>query len=157
MTRALDWCRSTRVALHRVGMSNDELIEAHLTESVIGAFYEVYNILRFGLLEQAYMAALERELRARDHAVAREVWVPVFYKGEVISRQRIDMIVDDRLVVEAKSTQELHKSAPRQVYNYLRATRLQVGLLLHFGPEAAFYRFVHTQDTPPAPRRGRIE
>jgi len=57
--------------------------------------------------------------------------------------------VDERLVVEAKSTQELHKSAPRQVYNYLRATRLQVGLLLHFGPEPAFYRLVHTHPDPP--------
>jgi GxxExxY protein len=71
--------------------------------------------------------------------------VPVYYKGDVMSRQRIDMIVDQRLVVEAKATHELHKSAPRQVYNYLRATRLQVGLLLHFGPDPAFYRLVHTE------------
>ena len=134
-------------------MSEHELIEAQLTESVIGGFYEVYNTLGFSFLEQVYMAALERELRARRHAVAREVWVPVIYKGEEISRQRIDMIVDERLVIEAKSTQELHKSAPRQVYNYLRATRLRVGLLLHFGPEPAFYRLVHTQDPPASQER----
>jgi GxxExxY protein len=130
-------------------MSEHELIEEQLTKSVIGAFYEVYNTLGYRYLEQVYLAALERELRARGHAVGREVWVPVHYKGEVISRQRLDMIVDERLVVEAKSTQELHKSAPRQVYNYLRATRLQVGLLLHFGPERAFYRLVHTHPDPP--------
>ena len=129
-------------------MSEDELLEGHLTESVIGAFYEVYNTLGYRFLEQVYLAALERELRARGHAVGREVWVPVHYKGEEISRQRLDMIVDERLVVEAKSTQDLHKSAPRQVYNYLRATRLQVALLLHFGPEPAFYRLVHTQPGP---------
>ena len=125
-------------------MSDHRLIEERLTESVIGAFYEVYNTLGFRFLEQVYMMALERELRARDHVVGREVWVPVYYKGDEIARQRIDMIVDERLVVEAKSTHDLHKSAPRQVYNYLRATRLQVGLLLHFGPEPAFYRLVHT-------------
>jgi len=130
-------------------MSEHELIEEQLTKSVIGAFYEVYNTLGYRYLEQVYLAALERELRSRGHAVGREVWVPVHYKGEVISRQRLDMIVDERLVVEAKSTQELHKSAPRQVYNYLRATRLQVGLLLHFGPEPAFYRLVHTHPDPP--------
>src|SRR3954468_23397747 len=129
-------------------MSDHELIEEQLTESVIGGFYEVYNSLGFGFLEQVYMAALERELRARGHAVGREVWVPVHYKGEEISRQRIDMVVDERLVIEAKSTQDLHRSALRQVYNYLRATRLQVGLLLHFGPDPAFYRLVHTQPTP---------
>jgi GxxExxY protein len=130
-------------------MPERELIEEHLTKSVIGAFYEVYNTLGYRYLEQVYLAALERELRERGHAVGREVWVPVHYKGEVISRQRLDMIVDERLVVEAKSTQELHKSAPRQVYNYLRATRLQVGLLLHFGPDPAFYRLVHTHPDPP--------
>jgi GxxExxY protein len=137
---------------------SSHLIEERLTESVIGAFYEVYNALGFGFLEQVYMAALGRELRAREHIVGREVWVPVYYKGEEISRQRIDMIVDERLVVEAKATQELHKSGPRQLHNYLRATRLQVGLLLHFGPEPVFYRLVHSREARPVARRkGRIE
>ena len=121
-------------------MSDAQLAEEQLTHSVIGAFYDVYNTLGFGFLEQVYTSALERELRARGHAVGREVYVPVLYKGDEISRQRIDMIIDQRLVVEAKATQELHKSAKRQVHNYLRATRLQVGLLLHFGPEPCFYR-----------------
>src|SRR3954471_13665606 len=118
-------------------MPDHTLIDEQLTRSVIGAFYTVYNTLGFGFLERVYMMALERELRDRGHAVGREVYVPVCYKDTVISRQRIDMIVDERLVIEAKSTQELHNSAARQVYNYLRATRLQVGLLLHFGPKPA--------------------
>jgi len=126
-------------------MADHGLIDGRLTKSVIGGFYEVYNALGFGFLEQVYMVALERELRARGHTVGREVWVPVHYKGEEISRQRIDMVVDERLVIEGKSTLELHKSARRQVYNYLRSTGLQVGLLLHFGPEPAFYRLVRTQ------------
>jgi GxxExxY protein len=121
-------------------MSNTQLVEEQLTHSVIGAFYDVYNTLGYGFLEQVYMSALERELRARGHAVGREIYVPVVYKGDEISRQRIDMIIDQRLVVEAKATHELHKFAKRQVYNYLRATRLQVALLLHFGPEPCFYR-----------------
>ena len=121
-------------------MSDTQLVEEQLTHSVIGAFYDVYNALGYGFLEQVYTSALERELLARGLAVGREVYVPVIYKGDEISRQRIDMIIDQRLVVEAKATQELHKSAKRQVYNYLRATRLQVGLLLHFGPEPCFYR-----------------
>jgi GxxExxY protein len=126
-------------------MADAQLIEEQLTHSVIGAFYAVYNTLGFGVLEQVYMSALERELRSRGHAVGREVYVPVIYNGEEIARQRIDMIIDRRLLVEAKSTQELHKSAKRQVYNYLRATRIQVGLLLHFGPEPCFYRLVSSR------------
>ena len=62
------------------------------------------------------------------------------YKGDHLAEQRLDMIVDQKLVVETKSTHELHKSANRQVYNYLRSTNLEVGLLLHFGPDARFYR-----------------
>ena len=108
-------------------MSDTRLVEEQLTHSVIGAFYDVYNALGYGFLEQVYTSALERELLARGHAVGREVYVPVLYKGDEISRQRIDMIIDQRLVVEAKATQELHKSAKRQVYNYLRATRSRSG------------------------------
>jgi GxxExxY protein len=123
-------------------MRRQGLIEEELTRSVIGGFFEVYNVLGFGLLEQVYAAALERELRARGHRVAREVAVPVAYKGELIARQRLDMLVDGRLVVETKSTERLSPAAARQLYSYLHATRLEVGLLLHFGPEAKFSRVV---------------
>ena len=124
-------------------MALHELVEERLTGSVIGAFFEVYNILGYGFLEHVYVMALERELIARKHRVARQVAVQVFYKGDILAEQRLDMIVDQRLVIETKSTHELHKSANRQVYNYLRSTNLEVGLLLHFGPDARFYRVVH--------------
>ncbi len=84
-------------------MTNHELIEEALTYSVIGAFFEVYNELGFGFLEHLYVLALERELIARGHPVRREVWVEVMYKGNVLGRQRLDMVVDDKLVIEAKS------------------------------------------------------
>jgi GxxExxY protein len=119
-----------------------DLLEGPLTESVIGAFYEVYNTLGFGFLEHVYITALERELLARGHHVAREVCVRVTYKGEELAQQRIDMLVDEKLVVETKSTYELHKAASRQVFNYLRATNLEVGLLLHFGPQPSFFRLI---------------
>ena len=118
------------------------LIHRELTQSVIGAFYEVYNTLGFGLLEHLYAMALERELRWRGHRVAREVCVRVWYKGEELGQQRVDMIVDDALIVETKSTYELHKAAPRQVFNYLRVTNIEIGLLLHFGPKPTFFRLI---------------
>jgi len=64
------------------------------------------------------------------------------YKGEEIAYQRLDLIVNDKLIIEAKSTYDLRKGARRQVYNYLRATNLEVGLLFHFGPEPKFYRTI---------------
>lgn len=117
-----------------------ELIEEALSYSVIGAFYEVYNTMGFGFLEHPYAMALERELLARGHHVAREVGVCLMYKGVELCYQRLDMIVDHKLVVEIKSGYELHSAATRQLYSYLHATHLEVGLLLHFGPEAKFYR-----------------
>lgn len=123
-------------------MTKIQLLEERLTRSVIGAFYEVYNTLGFGFLEHVYVMALERELLVRGHRVGREVSTHVTYKGHVLAVQRIDMIVDDRLVVETKATLETPKAAERQLLNYLRATNLEVGLLLHFGPEAKFHRVV---------------
>jgi GxxExxY protein len=99
-------------------MTTPHLLEERLTHSVIGAFYRVYNELGFGFLEHVYTMALERELRARGHAVGRELYVPVFYRGEELTRQRIDMLVDETVVVEAKATLTLHRSASRQVFNY---------------------------------------
>jgi GxxExxY protein len=119
------------------------LIEEDLTRSVIGAFYEVYNTLGFGFLEYVYAMALERELLARGHRVGREASVRIIYKGEELATQRLDMIVDEKLVVEIKSTAKLSDSAARQLFSYLHATNLRVGLLLHFGPTAKFRREVH--------------
>lgn len=94
--------------------------------------------------------AMERELRHRGHAVAREVGVRIMYKGEHLTTQRLDMIVDDRLVIEMKSTHQLHPAALRQLQNYLRSTTLEIGLLLHFGSVARFHRLIFTND-----RKGR--
>jgi GxxExxY protein len=124
-------------------MSQQPWVEEALSRSVIGAFYEVYNTLGYGFLEKIYVVALERELRARGHRVAREVGVRVMYKGEEVGFQRLDMIVDDKLVVEAKSSEALRKGATRQLFNYLHATDLEVGILLHFGEEPRFYPVIH--------------
>jgi GxxExxY protein len=128
-------------------MARHELVEERLTHSVIGAFFDVYNTLGYGFLEQVYVMALERELLARRHKIIRELWVPVMYKGEELCKQRLDMVVDEKLIIEIKSTTDLPKAASRQLYNYLRATKLSVGLLLHFGDEPKFYRLVGPRGT----------
>ena len=125
-------------------MARAPLLEERLTRSVIGAFFEVYNTLGFGFLEHVYTMALERELLDAGHRVAREVSVHVSYKKHILAVQRIDMIVDERVIVEVKSSIELPKAAQRQLFNYLRATRLEVGLLLHFGLEPRFHRVIAT-------------
>ena len=123
-------------------MPRQGLVEEQLTGSVIGAFFEVCSHVRFGLLDRLCIAALELELRERKHRVDREVLVPVLYKGHTLGTQRIDMIVDDKLIIETKSSLVLPVIAKRELFNYLTATHLEVGLLLHFGPEPKFYRQV---------------
>ena len=136
-------------------MSNERLLQEELSQSILGGFFEVYNGLGPGYLECLHLAALERELMLRGHRVAREIAVRVFYKGYEIGSQRLDMVVEDAIVIEAKSTPELHKNETRQLFSYLRATNFEVGLLLHFGREPHFYRVVcenrlkqHSQNDP---------
>jgi GxxExxY protein len=126
-------------------MTSGRLIHESLTRSIIGAFFEVYRSLGFGFLEHVYVASLTLELDRRGHEVAREVSVPIFFKDEEVARQRLDMIVDGKVVIETKSTEVLHPAAVRQLTSYLSSTNLEVGLLLHFGLEAKFVRVVRTK------------
>jgi GxxExxY protein len=117
-----------------------EYVDSVLTRSIIAAFFAVYNALGYGFLESVYAAALEKELLKRGFKVVREMSVQIWYDGDVIAWQRLDMVVEDRIIIEIKSTAVLANSARRQVFNYLKATRLQVGLLLHFGEKPHVHR-----------------
>lgn len=120
------------------------LLEEELTRSIIGAFFAVYNKLGFGLSERIYLLALQQELISRQHSADIEVAVPVYYREVLLQQQRLDMLVDGRVVLELKATPVLHPSATQQLFNYLRLTTYEVGLLLHFGPDPFFARIVHT-------------
>ena len=120
----------------------DGLFEEKLTRSVIGAFFDLHWSLGFGFREYIYALALERDLIAKGHRVDREVAVMVYHRGEPHAWQVLDMIVDEKLVLETKATEQLHPSAKRQLFSYLCATTLEVGLLLHFGSEPKFYRVI---------------
>ena len=121
-------------------MDPSKLLHAEISASIIAAFYEVYNNLGYGFLVFPYDAAMERELLDRQHQVGREVGVPLYYKAYRLCTYRLDMLVDDKVIIEIKSTAELPKTAIRQLHTYLYATDYEVGLLLHFGPEPKFYR-----------------
>lgn len=124
------------MAIRRLG----GLVEEELTGEIIAGFLEVYHTLGYGHSERSYMNALDYELRERKHSVAREVSTRVFYKGIRVGYHLIDMLVDDKVVIEAKASESLPPYAERQLQNYLRATRLEVGLLLYFGPKPKPYR-----------------
>lgn len=123
-------------------MTKTTLLERETTNAIIGAFFDVYNTLGFGFLENVYTLALERELLGRKLTVGREVMIPIHYKGEFLTYYRADLIVDERVLVEVKSTEILPPYTRRTVGNYLKATPIEVALILHFGPEAKFQRIV---------------
>jgi GxxExxY protein len=133
------------------------LIHRNVTEAIIGAFFEVYNYFGFGFLEATYASAMEMELRRRNVVVEREVPVTVYYKGRAAAHYRFDLLVEGRVVVEIKAGQQLARNDLRQLTNYLRCTELEVGLLLHFGPEAKFYRTIASNRTVVIPEAIRAE
>ena len=103
-----------------------------LTERIIGCAIEVHRELGPGLLETPYEEAMCSELCRRDLSFARQVGVPLFYKGTVISEHRPDLVVERRIVVEIKSIARFEPVHTAQVLTYLRVMELRIGLLLNF-------------------------
>jgi len=86
-----------------------ELPENELVKSIVGAFFDVFNYFGYGLSETLYMTALEHELCLRGHSVVRELRVPIYYKDRRIGAQRLDLVVDDKVIVEA--VPNVHRAA----------------------------------------------
>ena len=107
-------------------------IQVQLTDRIIGCAIEVHRHLGPGLLESVYETALCIELRADGLTFRRQVGVPLFYKGELISEHRPDLVVSDAAVVEVKSIVRLEPVHDAQMLTYLRVTKLHVGLILNF-------------------------
>ncbi len=104
-----------------------------LTEKIIGAAIEVHRILGPGLLESIYEEALCIELGLRGVPFQRQAEVAVHYKGNTLTGQRLDLLVDNQVVVELKSVSKLPEVAMAQVLSYLKATGLKRALLINFG------------------------
>src|SRR5690606_1744299 len=117
-----------------------DLVDGELTERVIGTFYAVYNELGPGFLESVYVNALVIALGEAGLKVETEVPLAVLFRNHVVGQFRADLLVDDKLIVEVKAAQQLAKAHEVQLVNYLRATGIQVGLLLNFGPRAEIRR-----------------
>jgi len=106
-----------------------------LTEKIIGAAIEVHRILGPGLLESIYEEALTYELELRNIKCKRQVEVDVIYKNKTIKGLRLDMLVEDTVVIEIKCQKDLPAVAFAQTLSYIKATGLSKALLLNFGNE----------------------
>ena len=117
-------------------------VEGDVSYTIIGCFYWVYNALGFGFLESIYARALEVALRLKGLRVEREVPVTIVFEGVEVGQHRMDMIVENRVIIEIKSTEKLSDIPKRQLRNYLSAMDLELGILLHFGPQATYFRIL---------------
>jgi len=113
-----------------------------VTEKVIGAFYEVYNVLGPGFLENVYEGALAVEFSRRGLKFGRQFPIRVCYKGEIVKDYIADFLVEDLVIVEVKAMVGVGGVEEAQLLNYLKATGKSVGLILNFGKKAEVRRRV---------------
>ena len=126
------------------GDDGHALPHGKLTDAIIGAMFRVHTGLGSGFLESVYANALAVELRRRGIPVERNVPFQVRCDGVVVGRYVADLVVDRRVVVETKVAKTIDAAHRAQVRNYLRASGLEVGLVLNFGASAQFKRVVCT-------------
>ncbi len=114
-----------------------------VTYAINGAVFEVNKVLGSGFLEKVYEKALLVELKGRGLKAEGQVPVKVFYKGNVAGEYVVDILVEGKVIVELKTVEELNKVHEAQLLNYLKATGIQVGLLINFKhPKAEIKRMV---------------
>lgn len=135
------------------GRDSSKLLHADLTEKIIGVFFDVYNDLGCGFLETVYENAMSIALGEAGFQVSRQVPIAVWYRGVKIGEFRADLVVDELVLIELKAGSGLDPVFEKQTLNYLRATNLEVALILNFGPTAQFRRLVFANEKKDARSR----
>ena len=119
---------------------NADFKYAVLTQQIIGVFFDVYNELGAGFLESVYQKSLALALESADLTVHSRIDIPVWFRGHQVGHFEGDMLVENCVLLELKAARALDSSHQAQLLNYLRATGIEVGLLLNFGPKPEFKR-----------------
>ena len=124
----------------------EKLLHNEITDLIIKTYYEVYNELGYGFLERVYQNAMLLELRNNGLNVQSQKMIKVYYKGLLVGDYFADIIVENVVILELKASEILVYENELQLLNYLRATDIEVGLLLNFGKKAEFRRKIFTND-----------
>ena len=130
-----------------------ELLHRDLTFEIIGAAMEVHRVLGPGFLESVYQRAMEAEMRHRGIPFESQKRLPLAYKGEALGDHVLDLVVDNRVVVELKAVKDLTDQHQAQTLSYLKASGLQIGLLINFAKPSLHHKRVLLKDAllPPNP------
>ncbi len=120
-----------------------EFKHGEITEKVLRVFYDVYNELGHGFLESVYRGAMEIALREKGLRVQSEAPIRVWFRGKLVGDFRVDLLVEDAVILELKAARGMDSSHEAQALNYLRASEFEVGMLLNFGRKPEFKRLAY--------------
>lgn len=124
----------------------EEYLYKEKTDRILSAFYEVYNALGYGFLERVYQNALYQELNRKGFICEAQKQIKVYYKGKEVGEYYADILVDKCIILELKACDRLCKEHELQLINYLKATDIELGLLLNFGEKPQVRRKVYTNE-----------
>lgn len=122
------------------------ILHKDITDKIIKAFYKVYNELGYGFLEKVYENALFIELQAMGLYCEKQKRIQVYYHEHIVGDYFSDIIVENAVILELKAAEALCEEHEFQLINYLKATEIEVGLLLNFGKNPEFKRKLFTND-----------
>ncbi len=125
-----------------------KLLHEETTRIVIKAFYNVYNKLGYGFLEKVYENALSNELRKLGLNCEQQYPISVYYGDHRVGKYFADLFVNECIIVEIKSAEQICKEHECQLINYLKATRIEIGILLNFGKKPQFRRKIFSNKNP---------
>ena len=121
-------------------------LHKELTDKIIRCFYNVYSELGFGFLENVYQNALYFELMSNQFKVETQKAIEVYYQNRLVGTYRADLLVNDSIILELKAVEYLIEEHELQLINYLKATNIEIGLLLNFGKKPEIRRKIFTND-----------
>lgn len=119
---------------------------SEITERVIEAYYKVYNTLGYGFLEKVYENALAIELQKSGFSADKQKQIKVFYEQEKVGEYFADIIINDKVILEIKAEETICEEHEYQLINYLKATKIEVGLLLNFGKKPELKRKIFSNE-----------
>ena len=122
---------------------NADFKYAILTQKILGVYFEVYNELGTGFLESVYQKSLALALESAGLNVCSRIDIPVWFRGHRVGSFEGDLLVEKCVLLELKAARALDSTHQAQLLNYLRATDVEVGLLLNFGPKPEFKRVAY--------------
>jgi GxxExxY protein len=123
-----------------------EILHKELSESILKVFYDVYNELGYGFLEKVYQNAMYLELKSQGFKVEPQKQIKVYYKNELVGDFFADLLINDVIILELKACDILVKAHYVQTLNYLKATNIEIGLLLNFGEKPEIKRLIFTNN-----------